>query len=127
MATFFRSWSFINKKNSSPASPVPVFFRVIALALAWRAYFAYEKKLPNGEKFYREIIDCLFSVKNVTLIFVPCFYLRIRLFFFFGWKDPDNENFGKKNHFDKNLLLKKILAKCCMVLKNLGTLIFFQN
>jgi hypothetical protein len=35
-------------------------------------------------------------MKNVGLIFLPSFYFWARLFFFFGWKDRENENFGKK-------------------------------
>jgi hypothetical protein len=44
MATFFRSRSFINKKNRMLPTPIDVFFRVIVFTKAWRAEFAYEKK-----------------------------------------------------------------------------------
>jgi hypothetical protein len=57
-----------------------------------------------GNKFWKNWQQILsrnhqvvfFSMKNVGLIFGPMVCFWAGLFFFFGWKVRENENFGEK-------------------------------
>jgi hypothetical protein len=60
-----------------------------------RKQFLTTELNTHERKFDREILRCLFAMKNDGLIFIP-FFIFGPIVFFLGWKDLASENFGEK-------------------------------